>query len=90
MHSHHAPAGSGANQQVQAGRPAQVDRLRRCTMAAPMRVSFSVDAGRIEWPHARRRIQVTTTSRWTLWMMPAPTSWISLLGSAAAGHDDPG
>jgi hypothetical protein len=21
-------------------------------MAAPMRVSFSVDAGRIEWPHA--------------------------------------
>jgi hypothetical protein len=59
-------------------------------MAAPMRVSFSVDAGRIEWPHAPRRIQVTTIWRRTSWMMPAPTSWISLLGSAAAGHDEPG
>jgi hypothetical protein len=35
-------------------------------MAAPMRVSFSLDAGRIEWSHARRRIQVTTT-RWMSW-----------------------
>jgi hypothetical protein len=59
-------------------------------MAVPMRVSFSVDAGRIEWPHAPTADQVTTIWRWTSWWVPAPTSWMSLLGSAAAGQDEPG
>jgi hypothetical protein len=59
-------------------------------MAAPMRMAFSVDAGRIEWPHARRRIHVITTWALDATVDACPTGWISLLGSAAAGHDGPG
>jgi hypothetical protein len=36
-------------------------------MAAPMRMAFSVDAGRIEWSHAPTADHVTTTWRWTSW-----------------------
>jgi hypothetical protein len=59
-------------------------------MAAPMRVSFSVDAGRIEWPHAPTADPCDHHLALDVMVDACPTNWISLLGSAAAGQDEPG
>jgi hypothetical protein len=59
-------------------------------MAAPMRVSFSVHAGRIEWPHAPTADPCDHHLALDVMVDACPTSRISLLGSAAAGQDGPG
>jgi hypothetical protein len=59
-------------------------------MAAPIGVSFSVDAGRIEWPHAPTADPGDHHLALDVMDDACPTSWISLLESAAAGDDDPG
>jgi len=54
-------------------------------------VSFSVDAGRIEWPphpDGRSRWPPPSAGRHCGCLCPPAGSW--LLESAAAGHDDPG
>jgi hypothetical protein len=55
-----------------------------------MRVLFSVDAGRIEWPHAPTADPGDHHLALDVMDDACPTSWISLLESAAAGDDDPG
>ena len=58
-------------------------------MAAPMRMAFSVDAGRIEWPHAPTADPGDHHLALDVMVDACPTNWISLLGSAAAGQDEP-
>jgi hypothetical protein len=48
-------------------------------MAAPMRVSFSVDAGRIEWPHAPTADPVDHLAL-DVMVDACPTSWIFAAG----------
>jgi hypothetical protein len=60
-------------------------------MAAPMRVAFSVDAGRIEWPYAPTADPCDHHLVLDVMVDACPhPGWVVAAGSTAAGHDKPG
>jgi hypothetical protein len=63
---------------------------RQCTVAAPMRVSFSVDAGRIELAASPTADPGDHHLALDVMVGARPTGWVVAARSAAAGHDEPG
>jgi hypothetical protein len=59
-------------------------------MAAPMRVSFSVDAGRIEWPHAPTADPGDHHLALDVMVDACPTGWIFAAGVRSGRSRRPG